>query len=257
VLDADKARDDETVILRMASYPDLFAFDAKYHRKCYAAFVTQRNIDAARRKQESHKPESIFEQCFKAIADELENNLLSDNKTVLTLANSTANFTDILTKAGVHQQVYSWKLSEKLKQHFDGNLAFIERRVLSDLVCSCTVTVGHALRKASELHEKQLEYDIGDLSDIVCEQRQLPENKVLLHAAAGILRDEIFKQRRQMNFTSLAHTLRRTSVQTVYQILCMISSPRLQMKSRTKLSPHVMIKTHRRMSCISSHSVIA
>ena len=42
VLKAAEERHDEEVKLRMISYPDLFAYDAKYHRKCYAHYISEK-----------------------------------------------------------------------------------------------------------------------------------------------------------------------------------------------------------------------
>ena len=38
VLEAAKKRQDHTIYLRMIAHPDLFAFDGKYHRLCYAHY---------------------------------------------------------------------------------------------------------------------------------------------------------------------------------------------------------------------------
>ena len=41
VMDAAEWRKDEIVRLRMLSYPDLFAFDAKYYRSCYSHYISE------------------------------------------------------------------------------------------------------------------------------------------------------------------------------------------------------------------------
>ena len=53
VLAASEERLDEEVKLRMLSYPDLFAFDAKYHRNCCSHHISERNIKAAGKKARS------------------------------------------------------------------------------------------------------------------------------------------------------------------------------------------------------------
>ena len=48
VLAAAEERMDEEIKMRMLCYPDLFAFDEKYHRTCYSHYILDRNIKAAR-----------------------------------------------------------------------------------------------------------------------------------------------------------------------------------------------------------------
>jgi len=47
VSEAAKRRKDDTFLLRMQPYSDLFAADAKYHRSCYSHYISERNIAAA------------------------------------------------------------------------------------------------------------------------------------------------------------------------------------------------------------------
>ncbi len=55
VFQAASERLDEEVHLRILSCPDLFAYDAKYHKMCLAHYISERNIAAARRRKESEK----------------------------------------------------------------------------------------------------------------------------------------------------------------------------------------------------------
>ena len=41
VLNAAEARNDHQMRLRMLAYPDLFAYDAKYHRSCYGHYISE------------------------------------------------------------------------------------------------------------------------------------------------------------------------------------------------------------------------
>ena len=47
VLAATEDRMDEEIRMCMLCHPDLFAFDAKYHRSCYSCYISERNIRAA------------------------------------------------------------------------------------------------------------------------------------------------------------------------------------------------------------------
>ena len=80
------------IILRMTSYPDLFAFDAKYHRSCLAHHLSEHNICAAQRKVAEYKKDSSCDQAFIEIVDEIQNTLLSKKKSVTTLSQIKVNF---------------------------------------------------------------------------------------------------------------------------------------------------------------------
>lgn len=150
VLAAASSRDDNVVNMRMTAHPDLFAYDAKYHRSCYAAYISERNVTAAKRKsKDSTDPSNDPE--FLEITKEIQENVLSGSKYVTTLAQVKSDYIEKLSQMGIQKEVYSWKLKDKLKNHFGDRLAFIEQRGQSDLVCSSTITVGDALKKAAEL----------------------------------------------------------------------------------------------------------
>jgi len=52
MLRAAEDRQDHEMILIMMSYPDLFAYDAKYHKDCYNTYEGANNVKAAKRKVE-------------------------------------------------------------------------------------------------------------------------------------------------------------------------------------------------------------
>ena len=53
MLDAAIGRNDHCIQMRMLAHTDLFAYDAKYHRTCYAAYISEKNIKAAKAKTEA------------------------------------------------------------------------------------------------------------------------------------------------------------------------------------------------------------
>lgn len=59
VLSAALFRDDPVMQMRMLAHPDLFAFDAKYHRSCYAAYISKQNVSAAKRKSDESQQQSL------------------------------------------------------------------------------------------------------------------------------------------------------------------------------------------------------
>ena len=53
MLDAAIERNDHCMQIRMLAHTDLFAYDARYHRTCYAAYISEKNIKAAKAKTEA------------------------------------------------------------------------------------------------------------------------------------------------------------------------------------------------------------
>lgn len=49
-MEAAKKRNDIDMISKLSGYEDLFAYDAKYHKDCYCAYIGSRNIKAAENK---------------------------------------------------------------------------------------------------------------------------------------------------------------------------------------------------------------
>ena len=189
VLAASEERLDEKVKLRMLSYPDLFAFDAKYHRNCYSHYISERNIKAAGKKARSESDFSVYDTALKTLTTELSNSIFSSRKTVMLLTDLNARCIQILENLGVSEPNYaSWKLKQKLKAYYGDKLSFIERPGLTDFVCSSSVTVGDALKKASELQNEIEENDQPMLEDD-CVNRVEDNEKLVLHRAAGILRE--------------------------------------------------------------------
>ena len=172
----------------MTANSDLFAYDAKYHQSCLGHYLSKRNIDAEQRKDRKSQHQSEYEKAFSLIVENIEDTVLSKHKLVTTLSQIRFNFVKELKTLNIDVDVYSWKLKAKLRNHFADRIVFIERRGVSDLVCSSTVTVGDALCKASELQNLQQEddtecFDKPETSDI--------DEIQLLHTAAGILRRQM------------------------------------------------------------------
>ena len=81
----------------------------------------------------------------------------------------------------------SWKLKQKLQAYYGDKISFIEWPGLTDFVCSSSVTVGDALKKASELQTEIKKSEESMLADTSMDCKENEEN-IVLHRAAGILR---------------------------------------------------------------------
>ena len=75
-LEAAQKRHDAIVYHRMLSCPDLFVFDAKYHRSCYTHFISTRNIFAAQRRHLAEAYVNVYNEATKVIFQKLQNSVL-------------------------------------------------------------------------------------------------------------------------------------------------------------------------------------
>ena len=187
VLHTAEERQDEVVHSRMLNHPDLFAFDAKYHRNCYSIYITKHSVEAAKRKISACPiDESSYDKAFKCITEYI-NSFIISKKTDVSNLSSLRN--EYIRALGTEDSSYSsWILKKRLVHHFGEKLVFIERRGKSDLVCSSKMTVGDALAKASLLDEPtDIEYE--DLTSNIASS--CIDESQILHLAAGILQQKM------------------------------------------------------------------
>ena len=78
----------------MLAYPDLFA---KYHRSCYDHYISDRNIKATREKNEQQtQSENVYENILQQLYEEMEKNILCNNKSVVLLSELQNRFVQLL-----------------------------------------------------------------------------------------------------------------------------------------------------------------
>ena len=192
ILAACLERQDDTIHMRMLSYPDLFAYDAKYHRSCYSRYVSPRNVKAERTMAESEKSLNDYDKAFLCLREEIENTILSKDRKLTTLSSLHERFCEMLNEGRpsdtnvVSSEYPSWKLKEKLKKRFNDKLLFIIQAGKSDLVCSREVSVGDALKKVAALN---IQISESGECELISDDANDLDNVAILHQAAGILRN--------------------------------------------------------------------
>ena len=174
--------------IRILSYPDLFAYDAKYHRVCYSHYISELNIASARRKSGEAAETNVYDEAFDELKTHLNQTVFSKQKTVMTLARLTDQFQIFFFELGASnaQQYTAWKLKERLRKHFGDQLVIVTFDSSTDIICSSAVTLSDALRKASALQNTDEETEYKDIVDAV-PPTPLEEMQIL-HTAFGILR---------------------------------------------------------------------
>lgn len=186
MLDASEKRNDREMHLRILAHTDFFAKDAKYHRTCYSEYISERNINAARRRNSTSLTDHDI--AFTELCKDIEDTVLSKKTTVVFLSDLFDKYVQLLKARGIDDtEAYrSWKLKERLKNHYRDRIVFISRTGQSDLVCSSVVTLGDALKKVNQLQvivDEKAECEVGDIVE-ECDN-------TILHMAAGIIRKGI------------------------------------------------------------------
>lgn len=120
VLAAADKRQDKKIHMRMLAVPDLFAYDAKYHRLCYSHYISERNIAAASHKAGETTTCTLHDEAFEELQHHLEQTVFSRHKTVTTLTCLKAQFVGYLVELGATnaEQYTAWKLKERLTKHY-------------------------------------------------------------------------------------------------------------------------------------------
>ncbi len=133
------------------------------------------------------------------------------------------------------QQYSTWKLKQRLKGYFQGKLSFIERSSYSDLLCSSSITVGDAPKKAASLHadlSDQDEPDLAELSNTPSMPMEMNE-ALVLHRDAGLLRNLPIS-------TYLLQRLKWLTVGVKFQMPCTTSFSGAQVLGTTRIPPQPM-----------------
>uniref|UniRef100_UPI00358E24F8 unconventional myosin-VIIa-like n=1 Tax=Myxine glutinosa TaxID=7769 RepID=UPI00358E24F8 len=100
VLAAADKRQDNKIHMRMLAFPDLFAYDAKYHRLCYSHYISERNITAAIRKSGEETMGTLHDEAFDELKCYLEQTVFSKTKTVTPLVHLKDEYVGYLVSLG-------------------------------------------------------------------------------------------------------------------------------------------------------------
>ena len=77
----------------MLAHTDLFAYDAKYHRTCYAAYITKKNIKATKAKTETIQSKATGSKAFNQSCNEINTSVFSEPAQITTLSAPYERFT--------------------------------------------------------------------------------------------------------------------------------------------------------------------
>ena len=166
VLDSARQRGDDTVMMRMIAHEDLFAYDAKYHRGCLSHYISERNIQAAIKKNIGEKSQSFYDEAFQFVVRDIEERVLSKVKSVTSLSILCDDYNKKLDEfeSEIVHKSSSWKLKHRLITCFEHRLSFIERPGKSDIVCDSNLEIGLVLKGASLLEDTEYDIEVDNLA---------------------------------------------------------------------------------------------
>ena len=146
--------------LRILAHTNFFAKDSKYHRIYYSEY-SECNLNAGRRRNSTSLTDHDI--TFTELCKDTEGSVLSKKKKNVFLSDLFDKYVQFLKARGVNDtEAYrSWKLKERLENHYRDRIVFISRTGQPDPVCSSTVTLGDALNKVIISHHTTTESTVG------------------------------------------------------------------------------------------------
>ena len=113
-LEAAQKRHDAIVCHRMLSCPDLFAFNAKYHRSCYTHFIYTRKIFAAQKRHLAEANVTVYDEATKVVFQAAPKFILGSKIEIVLMSDIHQTFVCALTDLGVFdpESYTTWKLKE-------------------------------------------------------------------------------------------------------------------------------------------------
>ena len=195
------------MIARMEIYPDLVAYDAKYHKSCYSHYISERNIDAAHQHKDytakECKPSTKHDEAFKCVIECINRNVLSKRAEVVTSLQLDSVYRKALTQSegdedGNEETNRFWncRIRDHLKCHFKNKIEFIWRQGLSTMICPSNLELGEVLQKVERLKsdlEEENEASYEDIPKIHPSGKCPSEPAHVLYQAAAVMRDMIEK----------------------------------------------------------------
>lgn len=180
-----EAKQDEKLLTRIRGY-DLFACEAKYHRKCHIDYMQKPEkwlSESSEAIEENAEMQAAHSQAFNCVCGQVEKDILRGNK-ILKLSNLRSLYIKELAKTPyANDNFRSEKLKTKLQQKYGEMLLFCEMNTAgtyqSQLVYSSAMDVQTAVRESFRLGAIDVIENTGTLlrQSIIDKQEESPELK--------------------------------------------------------------------------------
>jgi len=197
---AEAKGDQDMLHILLGVNNDLVAAEGKYHKTCYASYVSKSNLKSRSFKEDEGK-ESAFDQAFCELGLDIRNGLeLGRAYDMSFLLNKYAG---LLEKLGVDGQKYTkQKLKLRLKAHFGESIVFHQpyQKTNPELVYSSSISLQDIINAAAAAQNAQPQNQETEPHNKPTED---PSPKHLLYKAAKLLKSSSVKAYRFVQLVSM------------------------------------------------------
>ena len=126
---------------------DFIASEAKYHKNCFATYISKHNL----KYQGFDDSDHTHEAAFKELARRIGKSILEEGK-AYDMPNLLTKYKEILKERGVNGESYTkHRLKERLKKHFSDEIEFFQvSRCKPEIVYSSALSIQDLINKAAE-----------------------------------------------------------------------------------------------------------
>ena len=273
LLNAAFARQDDGVLLEIMD-ADVHAKGIMYHTSCYKIYTCPRQLallSNSENKVELEMEDTQQQRAFFKLAEIVEKKFRDDINTVMSFANLTNVFKNLLEKEGVDTETFkAHHLKVKLMQHFGDRISFHRphKRNEAQYVFSRLIDPGPLIERCLQLAAKQeeeasdgldcgMEVDVTDLSEEVT-----PKDDALhIYHSAKILRKAILSMEHLVSSPPRPEELVADNIKLpacLYNFLCWLvhgESPTLEGIDVNEPVQQPPTSTHRRVLSIGQDMI--
>ncbi len=186
---AEAKGDQDMLRVLMGVSNDLVAAKAKYHKTCFASYVSKSNLRSQVFKDDEGK-ESVYGEAFREMTFEIGTGL--ESGMTYDMVSLLKKYIELLEERGVDGQKYtSQKLKLRMKSHFGETIVFHQpyKRSRSELVYSSKISLQDIINaSASHNKEQPSSQAIGTRNQTYNKD---PPRKLLMYKTVQLLKHQI------------------------------------------------------------------
>ena len=186
---AEAKGDQDMLRVLMGVSNDLVAAEAKYHKTCFASYVSKSNLRSQVFKDDEGK-ESVYGDAFREMAFEIGTGL--ESGMAYDMVSLLKKYIELLEERGVDGQKYtSQKLKLRMKSHFGETIVFHQpyQRSRSELVYSSKISLQDIINASATHNKEQPSSQAIGTRNQTCNKD--PPHKLLMYETAQLLKHQI------------------------------------------------------------------
>jgi len=184
---AEAKGDEDMLRLLLGVSYDLVAAEAKYHKACFASYVSKSNLKSKAFREEAGK-ESAYDKAFLEMASDITEGLESGK--AYDMCSLLKKYSALLGKRGINGQNYTkQKLKLRMTSHFGEAIVFHQpyQKTNPELVYSSSISLQDVINASAIENNKQLSLQTENGNQSI----QDPSPTLSLYRAAKLLKDEM------------------------------------------------------------------